>query len=292
MNCLAQAFNQLCDAKPRPAAVTQPIVIAPSVIPVRDDAQTDQAPIPAIEPADNPPPVLPAPPPLDPARLEAASAAARRGLATKRAVFGRIAVTRKLIRAWAQMGQYLADPAARIRTKDEALDLARQLTIIRQQLQLFPPLIGQAGQPGYYVIALARQPRIVQTFQALSASERQRLGDDWEAALRFLAAHRLFLRDEIWALRRQTWLGRLGRTARAFFTDYPIVWLALIGLLALNIAHPPLRADWLRQLLVIAAALGGFLVYQTYRTWAQRASLQRRRRRGDRKGEAKAESRG
>lgn len=287
MNWLAQAFNELCQPKTgSPATITKPdppeialVEIAPSTLPPRGETVAD-VPFRPIEPTDNPPlpPIMLEGTAEDPVLETARSPAARRGLVTKRAIYQRISTTRMLIRAWVQAGQYLADPGYKLRTKEEALDLARQLTIIRQQLQSFPTLVGQAGQPGYYVISLARQPRIVQTFQALSPSERDGLVHDWEAGLRFLAAHRLFLRHEIEDLRGQSWLRRLGRPVLAFFTDYPVVWLFLLGLLALNIAHPPLRADWPRQLVIIGAGLAVFLLYQAYRNWERWTSLQRRRR--------------
>ena len=118
----------------------------------------------------------------------------------------------------------------------------------------------------------------MQTFQELSSSERERLRHDWGAGLEFLAAHKLYLRDEISTLRRQSWPSRLARATQEFFTDYPVVWLILLGLLALNIAHPPLRADWVRQLLILGGGVTAWVVFQTYREWVRRASLHRRRR--------------
>src|SRR5438552_2311156 len=124
----------------------------------------------AVPPPEPPAPPLPAvpevpPEPLDPF-LEAArsSQLARRGLGTKRALYYRIARTRALLRVWDQVGKFLNDPSRRLKRPSEARQMLEQLASIRRLLENFPPLLGEAGQPGYLVIALARQQIIVPTF--------------------------------------------------------------------------------------------------------------------------------
>jgi hypothetical protein len=214
--------------------------------------------------------------PLDPALEVARSGAARRGLGTKRALYQRISRTRQLLRAWVQAGKYLGDVRYRLTEKSPAIDLVRQLTIIRQQLHDFPPLLGQAGQPGYLVIALARQPEIVKTYTALSPSQRKSYVRDWQAGLTLLAAYRLFLREELWNLRRQTRFGRMLRAVSGVFTDFPLLWLLLLALAAANIAYASLRDFWYVQVVVAAALVLMLVVYQNF---TRRRSLHRSRRR-------------
>jgi hypothetical protein len=218
---------------------------------------------------------------VDPALEAARCGPARRGLGTKRALYQRISRTRTLIRAWVQAGKYLADPRYRLSQKTEAIDLVRQLTIIRQQLKDFPPLLGQAGQPGYLVIALARQPEIVKTFQSISPRQRRSYVRDWEAGLTFLAAYRQFLREELWKLRRQGRVGRMLRLLRSMVTDYPILWLVLLGLVAANIASPTVQACWPYELIGFTGLL---LVLVLYQDFARSRSLHRSRRRPAKQG--------
>ncbi len=238
--------------------------------------------MPAVEPgADEPP--APAPPPrqavdeaMDAAIEASRSAPARRGLGTKGAVYSRISRTRKLLRAWAQAGNYLGDWRVRLNRRGEAIDLVRQLTIIRQQLKEFPPLLGQAGQPGYLVVVLARQQEIVKTFQAMQQDRREMLVRDWESGLSLLAAYRLFLREEIRALRRQSRSARLTRAARSLLAETGFLWLIVLAAAALNLAVTPLRAWWLVQLVVGALLLAGSLAIPRF---LRQNALRRSRRR-------------
>lgn len=259
---------------PKPAGTPSKTWPKPTDTTAEGDKQTlDDIPLPPTDEAVEPPP-LPEEP-ADPALEAARSGPARRGLGTKKALYQRIARTRQLIRAWVQAGRYLGDVRYRLTQKPEAIDLVRQLTIIRQQLQDFPPLLGQAGQPGYLVIALARQPEIVKTYQSLTAQQRRAYVRDWQAGLTFLAAYRLFLREELSRLRRQSRFGRMGRAVRGFITDYPGLWLLALGVVAANIAFPPLRDYW-----PIELVLGGVLLASIifYRDVVRRQSLHRRRR--------------
>jgi hypothetical protein len=214
--------------------------------------------------------------PADPALEAARSGPARRGLGTKRAVYQRISRTRTLIRAWVQVGKYLGDARYKIGQKAEAIDLVRQLTIIRQQLKDYPPLLGQAGQPGYLVIALARQPEIVKTYQGLDATIRKSYVRDWQVGLAFLAAYRQFLREELWKLRRQGRFGRLFRIARGVIVDSPGLWLFLLGMVAANLAFPTLLEMLPWQLAGGAVALLLFVFLKNAR---RERSLERARRR-------------
>lgn len=277
------------ETKPRPA----PMPNSPmQTIPPRPDKLTMPMPLPlkpepAAAPEQAPAKTTPAvvPPSVEAiaheeaiiqAQRAARSAPARRGLGTKRALYQRISRTRQLIRAWVQAGKFLGDKNYRLKDKTDAIDLVRQLTIIRQHLQDFPPLLGQAGQPGYLVIALARQPEIVKTYQSLDPTLRKSYVRDWEAGLDFLGAYRQFLREEMSKLRRQSRVGRLFRLTRTLIVDHPGVWLLLGAMVAANIAFPLLREYWHFEISGGALLLAVFLIYQNS---VRRQSLHRSRRR-------------
>jgi hypothetical protein len=173
---------------------------------------------------------------LDPAAAEASAARARRGIGTKRTLYFRIARTRKLLAAWERAGRYLAQPHRRIARPAEAMDLIRLLARIQSLLRGFPPVLGQAGQPGYLVVALATQPAPVPMFQTLLPSQRDALAQHWEAGRKFLAAHCQFLRREARARRKRSRLGRAARAVASFVAEYPEYVLFALATLAVTFA--------------------------------------------------------
>jgi hypothetical protein len=197
----------------------------------------------ALNPTPPPGNILDWPALTEPERTEPAietaqtAARARRGLGTKQALYHRVAQTRKLLRAWEQAGRYLANPLRRLQRPAEATHLMRQLRTIRELLRGFPRLLGQAGQPGYLVVALSRQQVVVPTFASLLPSQREALARDWKAGHHLLTAHRQFLRAELRAMRRKSpW--RWGvRAVRAFINDHPGLVLLILGALALLVAY-------------------------------------------------------
>src|SRR5262249_38948210 len=110
---------------------------------------------------------------------------------------------------------------------------------------------------------------------ALLPSQREALVRDWQAGLTLLAAHRLFLREELSALRRRSRFGRALRTVGAFIGDHPFVWLLLAGLVALNLVYAPLLALWPYQVAGIGFVL---LLYLLTRLFSPRRSWLRRKR--------------
>jgi hypothetical protein len=183
-------------------------------------------------------PAAPAEPaePVDPVVEAARTQPARRGLGTKRALYYRVARTRSLLRAWELAGKYLNQPTRKLSRPAEAREFIELLAEIRRLLDNFPPLLGEAGQPGYLVMTLARQPVIVPTFQTLLPSQRESLARDWLSGYKLLGAHKDFLRQELRVLRRKTPLGRAVRAGRAFLNEHPGGLLLLMALVALAIA--------------------------------------------------------
>jgi hypothetical protein len=164
------------------------------------------------------------------------SRAAQRGLGTRRALYRRLAQTRQLAHAWEAAGKYLAWPKRRLTRPGEATEFITLLTAIRNGLPGFPAILGQAGQPGYLVVALARQQGVIPTFQTLLGSQREALARDWWAGRALLSSHREFLRKELRTLRKKSPAARLARAVGRFLTDQPGYVLLFLGLLALNVA--------------------------------------------------------
>jgi hypothetical protein len=164
------------------------------------------------------------------------SEAAKRGLHTKRSLYHRIAKTRELLRAWNEAGEYIGDPERRLTKPVEATELIYLLGTIRSHLKKFPPLLGKAGQPGYLVVALAKQQVIVPTYQTLLPSQRETLARDWVAGQKLLAAHRDFLRVELRLMRRRSLPARVMRVTRHFVGAHPGMILLILAMIALGVA--------------------------------------------------------
>jgi hypothetical protein len=175
---------------------------------------------------------------IDPA-VEAARSygEAHRGTGTKRSLYRRLAATRRLQRAWEEAGKYLGAPQRRLGKPSEATELIQQLQAIRIGLENVPPLLGNAGQAGYAVVALARQATPVPIFQILYPSQRETLAQHWKSGLVLLRTYREYLRQEIQALRQQNWFGRSIRQVRTLLAGQSVtVLLLLMALLALGVA--------------------------------------------------------
>jgi hypothetical protein len=184
---------------------------------------------------------LPAAPPpprpkADPAAEAGRSPEARRGLGTRRALYRRLAATRHLTRAWEAVGKYLGNPKRKLTKPAEATELIARMKALREALDGFPRLLGEAGQPGYSVVVLAHQPAPVPVLQTLLPGQRETLAQHWKGGRQFLLAHREFLRDEMQALRRRGSLGRVLRATRQAINDNAgavlLVVLALFALVA------------------------------------------------------------
>ena len=167
--------------------------------------------------------------PVDPVFETARSAEARRGLITRRALFDRVVLTRKLLRTWDRAGKYLGRARRKLTKAAEENELTRLLERIDEFLLSFPALIGQPGQPGYRVLALAHDDKPADMFKGLDAGERDALARDWVAAQALLQAHRQFLRQELKVLRHRGVLVRLSSQLRATVYDHPL--LVSLGLL-------------------------------------------------------------
>jgi hypothetical protein len=106
---------------------------------------------------------------------------------------------------------------------------------ITHLLGSFPPLLGEAGQPGYLVLALT-QVDTVKVYQSFSPHQREALSRDWGAGLKLLTAHRDFLRQELRTLRKRPLRQRLLRASWSLIVDQPGTVLLLLALLAINVA--------------------------------------------------------
>jgi hypothetical protein len=228
---------------PEPASATpDPLawLFGPAVLP--RDPLTTPAPASRLSPPQplQPKPAPAAPEPVEPVDPVIAAAQqsprARRGLGTKRALYGRVVSTRKLLRLWEQLGQYMESAKRRLSRSADGPELVRLLGEMQSHLRHFPRLMGAAGQPGYLVVMLTQQDDLVRSFQGLNSGQREALSRDWSAGRKLLAAHIDYLRQEIRVLRKLTAKQRLLRAVRAVVADQPATFFLLVLLVALNIA--------------------------------------------------------
>lgn len=174
-----------------------------------------------------PAPPTPAPPapvsqPADAVYAQATtSPEARRGLGTFEALVDRIDLTRRLLWGWEQAGKYLNRPKRRVTRLLDQSDLGRRLRDIALAMARFPRILGQPGQPGYRVVAMARLQMTADMFNMLDFPQREALAQDWVAGRVVLLAHRRFLLQEFKKLRRLNPMRRGIRAARAFLNDRP-----------------------------------------------------------------------
>jgi hypothetical protein len=169
--------------------------------------------------------------PIDPFLEAARSSLARRGLSTRRSLCHRMRATRKLMRAWEIAGKYVNQPAHRLSRPRERVELTRHLRAITRLLKAFPPLLGQIGQPGFWVVSLARHEMVIPIFRMLVPSQRETLARDWRDGLAILKAHRQFLLLEARVMRNQTAWGRFKRRVRFLFSEHPSLWGLVVLLL-------------------------------------------------------------
>jgi hypothetical protein len=222
------------DTRTPPPPLRQPPPLPPlppplivTEVPVREDEPPAATPVAAVPP----PPAEP----VDPVIEAAQTGPARHGIATKRGLYQRIAHTRRLIRAWNSLGKFLSSPRRRLNRTVEGPEMVRALDEITALLRNFPPLLGEAGQPGYLVLALT-QVDTVKVFQSFSPHQREALTRDWRAGVKLLTAHRDFLRRELRAMRKRPLGRRLLRATWSVITEKPGTVLLLLALLAINVA--------------------------------------------------------
>jgi hypothetical protein len=173
--------------------------------------------------------------PVDEVLLLARSPAARRGLGTRWSLLRRRTLTHRLLLLWGEAEHFFEDPGHRP-SRPEATACLRLVQKISDALEDFPPLLGEAGQPGHLLLALAER-ETARDILKLDAHQRESLQRDCKAGLKLLRAHRDFLREEMRAVRRRGWRERWFRAIRSFVNERPaLAILTLLGLLALVIA--------------------------------------------------------
>ncbi len=195
-----------------------------------------------------------------------------RGLTTKRAVLERVLLTRQMLAAWRAVGKYLRRTTRPLTKPAEATELLEQMGRIQTLLGAFGGPLGQAGQPGYLVVALARQPLLVPTLQTLLPSQRAALARDWQNGLTLLTAHLGSLREELRALRGRGGLARGARAVLLTLRDRPGWVLFALGLVALNLV-PAFRARLGEQVIFLL----GLLAFRLFLWWDGREAVRRSR---------------
>jgi hypothetical protein len=156
--------------------------------------------------------------------------------ATRRELYSRLALVRKMLRVWEKLRPTLADPKHPLDRPAAVLALLDALSEVRPLVDRLRGIVGAPGAPGGIIVALAAQPVILDTFRVLLPSQRQAVAIDWRRG-------QLALQQEYTQLRR---LSRAGRgQSRApgaaaalwhWLSRKPEVVLVALGFLALFLA--------------------------------------------------------
>jgi hypothetical protein len=255
MNRLAQAMICLTDEAARKSYLEEyrqqlpngaPDLAAVSGGSLADPASEEVASMaapPSPQPSEPVEQAAPLPTPAIPVELDAVH--------TRRDLYFRIARTRQIQQLWARVGVHLDNPRHRLTRPAQAAHLIQHMQVLPRLIQSFPSRLGQAGQPGYLVLALARQQLIVPTLQTLLPSQRLALARDWEAGKQYLMEQYSLLRSQSRTLRRRSPWNHLVRLTRSVLNNHPGLVVLSLSLLALNVAYPTLRQEWHRQLAVV-----------------------------------------
>ena len=241
-------LNSADVAPPQKQPPPLPPVLPAAAMPPITETPVEPDELPMAFPVAPPLPIGPPLEPVDPVLEAAQSGPARRGIGTKRGLYRRIAHSRRLLQLWNDLGKYLSSPKRRLSRTVDGPEFVRHLDEIVTLLTNFPPLLGEAGQPGYLVLALT-QVDTIKVFKSFSPHQREALSRDWSAGLKLLTAHRDFLRQELRALRKRPLRQRLLRASWSLIVDQPGIVLLLLALLAVNVALWRSYAQELWQLL-------------------------------------------
>jgi hypothetical protein len=211
-------------SQPPPVRLAPPALATPGIAP---DG------FPVAEPAANGlPPVIKSA--LDSGKIAPTyfSAAALQYLGTRRDLFERLLLTRRLLRAWQRAGKYLNKPERRLTKPVEEAELTRLLLAIDDLLEEAPELLGQPGQPGYHVLALVSQEPVAEHFKSLEKSQREALARDYCAGRVLLEEYRELLMEEVKCHRKLTCWQRYRRACDAALTAH-LAWVVVgLGLIA------------------------------------------------------------
>jgi hypothetical protein len=143
---------------------------------------------------------------------------------------------RRLLRAWRGLEQHLGDAAWRVSRPGDAISLMTRCAELATQARTLPEGVGNAGEPGYLVMALARQQVVVPTFQSLLPGQREALARDWSTGLDQLHRQLAALRAATRTLRKKSPFRKRATHILTFLSLHPSFVLLLLGVLALLIA--------------------------------------------------------
>lgn len=232
--------NRMRGAVPPPLPLRHPPpsdgeIVVPGISPeeeILDDAAIEATLPPLIVPQDEP--TCSRACPLEEA---ARSRVARVGLCTRRGILRRIQTLRALLRAWNNIGRLLPTnrPGKKLNQKAQAQALVRNLTRVEKLLDQFPPLLGQAGQPGFLVLSLHEQDLTAKKLHSLDPAQRDKLREDWEMGYSLLRAHGRLLSELVAGYRGLGFFGRMAHALRSAMVHQPVVAASLFTLVGVNL---------------------------------------------------------
>ena len=144
------------------------------------------------------------------------------------------------------------------------MDLMAHMQAIRALLGSSPTVLGNAGQPGYHVLTLARQDDIVPRLKKLSVAQRESLARDWQAGHELLLENRHALRHQLRAMRARGLFGHTTHVLGAALRENIGLILILLAVIALNLAlqdkYPEIRHWRFEQTMLFVALVCARLI--------------------------------
>jgi hypothetical protein len=129
--------------------------------------------------------------------------------ASRRELYSRLTVLRRVIAVWQKLKPALADPQEQLNRPLPALHFLEAVLQLRPLLDSRIPLVGQPGKPGATVVALLQQPLSLHTFRSLLPDQRRAVALDWLASEAELQREHRRLRElSRWGKRRRPRLRR------------------------------------------------------------------------------------
>jgi len=155
---------------------------------------------------------------------------------TRRWIYPRLAVIRKAIRAWDELGPIMADPEDRLDRPGQVLILLSAIAKVRPLLRSLGGIIGGLGEPGGIVAALIRQPLLLNTIRRLLPDQRQAVAADWSHAQAELLREYRRLRQLAWHGKGERNTASAGAVVGRWLLDNPEWVLVVAAVLAAFIA--------------------------------------------------------
>jgi hypothetical protein len=155
---------------------------------------------------------------------------------SRRAVYARLALIRKALRAWDKLRPVLADTRDPLDRPGRVLLLLEAAREVRAVLTGLRGVVGDPGEPGGFVAAVVNQPLVLHLFRVLLPDQRQAVAIDWRRGQVELQREHRRLRELVRRGRATPPGPRASRVLLAWVLETPELVLVLLAAVALLVA--------------------------------------------------------